>query len=91
MLIAKIGDHIAEGLFVDIAGMKKVKELTSVRKNRVIFMPIFKSFMDFIVLHYCNYFYDLPFGFTLGNKDDHHNVHAIDYLLKRTGLLLLNR
>ena len=58
-----------QGLFVDTIGIKKVKSLIS-GNNRVILMPLYKSFGDFFINQYVNYKFGLESGFTFGNLED---------------------
>ncbi len=40
------------------------------RKIRVVFMPIYKSYADPVIMHYINYLEDIELGFTFGNYED---------------------
>ena len=57
------------GLHVDKLGIQKVKSLVT-SGNRVILMPLYKSFGDFFINQYVNYKFGLESGFTFGNFED---------------------
>jgi glycerol-3-phosphate O-acyltransferase len=61
------------------------------RKLRIVFMPINKSYMDIIYMHYLNYFIDLEIGFTFGTYEDTPKISFIDRLLRRVGTILIKR
>jgi hypothetical protein len=43
-----------------------VKKISENRKNRIIFLPLFKSFGDPILMHYINYISELELGYSFG-------------------------
>ena len=59
----------AKGLFVDTIGIERVKSLIS-DHNRVIFLPLYKSFGDFFVMQFINDKYGIESSFTFGNFED---------------------
>ena len=61
------------------------------RKIRVVFMPIYKSYGDPLIMHYINYFADIELGFTFGNYEDSPKIGFVDRLLKRIGTILIRR
>jgi len=91
-MLSKIFNHLLEGLHVDRRGLENIKKMTSNnRKVRVVFMPIYKSYSDPLVMHYINYFSDLELGFTFGNYEDSPKIGFVDRLLKRIGTILIRR
>jgi hypothetical protein len=44
--------RLLKGLYVEERGINRVKELMGDSKNRLIFMPIFKSVVDNLLLLY---------------------------------------
>jgi glycerol-3-phosphate O-acyltransferase len=82
---------LTDGLFVDKKGIDRVKEVTLNRNNRVVFVPVYKSYGDPLIMHYINYFFDLELGFTFGNYEDSPKIGFVDRLLKRTGTILIRR
>jgi len=69
-LISKIAAHLVQFAYVDMENLKRIKELAVNRKTKIIFMPMWRSFQDILVLHYVNYIADLEIGFTFGNFED---------------------
>ena len=57
------------GLYVDTVGIERVKDLIS-GNNRVVFIPLYKSFGDFFVMQYINHKFGIEAGFTFGNAED---------------------
>ena len=57
------------GLFVDVVGIEKVKSLIS-SDNRVVLMPLYKSFGDFFINQYVSNKFGIETGFTFGNFED---------------------
>lgn len=55
------------------------------RKARIIYMPIYKSYGDPLIMHYIQYFNDMELGFTFGNYEDSPKIGFVDRLLKRIG------
>ena len=58
------------GLHVDTAGIERVKDLINGGNNRVVLVPLYKSFGDFFVMQFINYKYGIETGFTFGNCED---------------------
>jgi glycerol-3-phosphate O-acyltransferase len=91
-MMSKIMNHLVEGLHVDRKGLEKINEMVSKnRKIRIVFMPIYKSYSDPLVLHYLNFFADLNLGFTFGNYEDSPKIGFVERLLKRIGTILIRR
>jgi len=91
-LLSKIAAHLCTEINVDSEGMDQVKKLSkSQRRNRIVFIPMYKSFADPLILHYINYFFDLELGFSFGNYEDKPKIHFVDNLLKGIGVLLIKR
>ena len=57
------------GLFVDMNGIERVKNLIKGNKT-VIFVPLYKSYGDFFVMQFVNYTFGIEPGFTFGNLED---------------------
>jgi hypothetical protein len=54
------------------------------RKIRIVFMPVFKSYSDPLILHYLHYYFDMELGFTFGNYEDSPKIPWIDRLPKNS-------
>lgn len=61
------------------------------RKTRIVFMPIYKSYIDSMVLHYINFFTDQELGFTFGHYEDSHKILFLDTYMKSNGNLAMRR
>jgi glycerol-3-phosphate O-acyltransferase len=78
-------------MHVDVKGLNRIKDMTANRKTRIVFMPIYKSYGDPLILHYLNFWADIELGFTFGNFEDSPKVGFVDRLLKRIGTILIRR
>lgn len=68
-----------------------MKDMTLNRKTRVVFVPVYKSYSDPLIMHFINYYSDLELGFTFGNYEDSPKIGFVDRLLKRIGTILIRR
>lgn len=85
-------NHLLDGMHVDREGLKRIQALTKDnRKTRIVFMPIYKSYSDPLIMHYIQYHQDLELGFTFGNYEDSPKIGFVDRLLKRIGTILIKR
>jgi len=89
--MSKIFNHAIESLNIDHQGLEKIKELSLDRKTRIIFMPVYKSFADPLLLHFINYQADLELGFTFGNYEDSPKIVSVESMLRRIGCFLIKR
>ena len=91
-LLSNISSHVFDGLHLHTESLNRIKDMvTTNRKARIVFMPIYKSYSDPLIMHYINYFCDLELGFTFGNYEDSPKIHFVDRLLKRIGTFLIRR
>jgi hypothetical protein len=81
--------HLFYGLHIDTESLKKVQKLAENKSNRIVFMPVFKSFSDPILIHYLNFMFDLELGFSFGTLEDSPKINFIDKLLKKVGCFLI--
>lgn len=91
-ILSKLMAHLIDGLHVDRGSLNKIKKMSlNDRKLRIVFMPIYKSYSDPLIMHYINFFTDLELGFTFGNFEDSPKIGFVDRLLKRIGTFLIRR
>ncbi len=91
-LLAKGLGRLVDSMNVDTKSIEMFKKLTQQnRKIRIVIMPIYKSYIDPLVLHYINYFTDQELGFTFGHYEDSHKIKFIDAYLKTNGNLPMRR
>lgn len=77
---------------MDTKSIEMIKKMTQQnRKTRVVIMPIYKSYIDPMVLHYINFFTDQELGFTFGHCEDSHKIKFIDAYFKTNGNLPMRR
>ena len=84
--------HLIEGMHIDKEGIARMNTLTAEnRKARVVYMPIYKSYSDPLIMHYIQYWQNMELGFTFGNYEDSPKIGFVDRLLKRIGTILIRR
>jgi glycerol-3-phosphate O-acyltransferase len=83
---------MVEGLHIDVKGLETIKSvINNHRKTRIIFLPVFKSYADPLLIFYLNYLTDLEMGFTFGNYEDSPKIGFVERLLRRIGCFLIKR
>ena len=82
--------YALQGLYVDMNGVEMVKKLLA-DNQRVVLLPLFKSFADFFGLNYINQRMGLGQGFTLGNFDDTPRIKLCDNWLSDCGYMFSRR
>jgi len=61
------------------------------RNERVVLLPTYKSFSDFLVILYAFASHDIEIPFSVGNFEDTPRVKFIDMLLKGVGYITARR
>ena len=71
LVLSKFLGHLAEEMHVNIDQFQKIKGLVqSDSSARVIFLPLFQSYADPLILHYIHHHQDIELGFTFGGYQD---------------------
>ena len=92
VILKKLLPRLLNGIHLDLDGLEKIKKMgDDSRKTRLVFMPIYKSYGDPLLLHFIHYLANLEQGFTFGNYEDSPKMSSIDYFVKRLGGILLRR
>ena len=71
-------------------GLNQVKKHIE-KGQKVIFLPLYKTFIDFFVMVYVNQTQGIPNGFTFGNHDDIPKILIMKEILRRTGYISSRR
>lgn len=79
-----------QGLHVDMNSLKEVKSYIQAG-YKVLFLPQYKSFMDFFILTYINYTQSIESGFTFGNFEDTPKIMFLDRILRTSGYIFSRR
>ena len=79
-----------QGLHVDMRGVKMIKTVIQAG-YKVVFMPLYKTFLDFFIMLYVNQTQGIPNGFCFGNFEDTPRIRFFDAVLKNTGYILSRR
>ena len=87
---SKLFRNLASGLFVEEPGIKVIKKLMNMNE-RVVLMPIYKSFADLFILLYTFAVHNIELPLTVGNMEDTPRVRFIDMLLKGVGYIHARR
>jgi glycerol-3-phosphate O-acyltransferase len=65
-LVQKTLRDLFDGIFVNDPGVERMKLLLE-KKVRVVLMPVYKSFLDFLILVYSLVVNSIELPFTVGN------------------------
>ncbi len=68
-----------------------MKQLTSQKKTKIIFLPLNRSIADLIILNYINYFFGLEIGPTFASFEDLPKVELMLKYVRFTGVFLSQR
>ncbi|XP_014661369.1 PREDICTED: dihydroxyacetone phosphate acyltransferase-like isoform X2 [Priapulus caudatus] len=80
--------HMYRGIYVNKGNILKVRELC--KDHPVVFMPCHRSYMDFLLMSYICYAYDLPCPVITAGMD-FMAMQVIGSLLRRSGAFFIRR
>jgi glycerol-3-phosphate O-acyltransferase len=89
-LTGKILRNSCEGIWVRQSGINKVKELLA-KGERVVLMPMFKSYVDALVIAYSLIDSGIKLPFTIGCAEDTYNIKLVNALANSMGIILNQR
>lgn len=78
------------GIFVEMESLKKVKQMLS-NSQRVVLMPLYKSYADFFILTMVHYLQGIQQGFTFGCYEDTPRIKIFDSWLRSAGYVFSKR
>lgn len=92
----KVFRNGVHGIFLEQTGLQRVKDLisdssVSSSKNKVVFMPIFKSVVDIWVLYYIYMTQRMEIPFTFGNEEEIPKLSVVEEMSKITGYVFMNK
>ena len=90
MYVNRIFRNAFEGIFVNDPGLDRVKDLLA-KKEKVILIPIYRSFLDLSLILYSLYVNNIDFPFSFGNIDDVPTVTFMDSILANSGYISSKR
>jgi len=76
---------------METKGVDKVRELMANRRCRVVLMPMFRSFIDIMILHQIKYLQDFEIGFTFSQIEDSPKIRFLEALMHRVGCFQIKR
>jgi hypothetical protein len=82
--------QITKGILVDEPGIISLKKLM-LTGQRVVLMPLFKSYLDLAVLTFVLASYNIDIPMAIGNMKDYKVLEHLNYLGKRIGYIQANR
>lgn len=86
-LMNTIARRAFDGLYVDQAGLNKVKNLIA-KGEKVILMPTYKSFTDPFILIMTFLLQNMDIPFTFGSYEDTPRYQLYDTFLSKMGYIL---
>ena len=90
-MLHKIGNHLSSGIWVDLKALDRVKMLSNDSQNRIIFVPLNRSFTDLLMFQYINYMQGVNIGYTIGSLEDTPRMIAMLKYIAYTGVILPQR
>ncbi|XP_060646596.1 dihydroxyacetone phosphate acyltransferase [Drosophila nasuta] len=86
--ITAIGKRICDGIYVNSESMANVRK--DMGKCPVLYLPSHRSYMDFILMSYICYYYDIEIpGIAAGM--DFHSMFGMGTMLRKTGAFFMRR
>ncbi|SPP83550.1 dihydroxyacetone phosphate acyltransferase isoform X2 [Drosophila guanche] len=86
--ITAIGQRICDGFYVNSASMANVRK--DMGRCPVLYLPSHRSYMDFILMSYICYYYDIEIpGIAAGM--DFHSMFGMGTMLRKTGAFFMRR
>lgn len=82
--------QLGRGIYLEQQGFENVRKLLQAGE-RVVLMPVYRSFSDLPVLLYCLFVNKIEIPFTIGNSEDLPSASVINGLLKRIGYVISKR
>ena len=89
--MSKAAAKLVHGLWVDKKSLNEIKAMSADRKTRIVFVPMYKSFADALVLYYINYLNDLEVGFSFGMREDIPTMGWVNRLSRRIGGIIMSK
>jgi len=90
MYINNTFTHAFEGIHVKNSGLENLKGLLK-KKEKVVLIPVYKSFLDLSVILYTLYLNGIDFPFSIGNGDDVPTVAFMDSIFCNSGYVPARR
>lgn len=90
MFINRTFRNAFEGIYINDPGLDTVKDLLQ-KQEKVILVPLYKSFLDLSVLVYTLFVNQIDIPFSFGNIDDVPGVAFMDTVLRNTGYISTSR
>ncbi|EQC28635.1 hypothetical protein, variant [Saprolegnia diclina VS20] len=89
-LLRKVWRHMYDKIVVDEAGLEAIRNLVKVREGPLVLIPTHRSYMDFLMMTYLFFAYNIPIPFVLAGED-FLNMGAISDLLRKGGAFFIRR
>jgi glycerol-3-phosphate O-acyltransferase len=82
--------QVTNGLYLQQSGFESIKKLLQAGE-RVVLLPVYKSFADWPVLLYSLFVNKIEIPFTIGNAEDIPQAPMIEKILKNVGYIKTKR
>ncbi|OQR94316.1 fatty acyl-CoA reductase [Thraustotheca clavata] len=89
-LLRKVWRHMYDKIVVDEAGLETIRNLVKVREGPLILIPTHRSYMDFLMMTYLFFAYNIPIPYVLAGED-FLNMGSISDLLRKGGAFFIRR
>lgn len=82
--------QVTKGVYLQQQGFDSIRKLLQ-SGERVVLMPVLRSFADLPVLLYCLFENKIEIPFTIGNSEDFPSAKIIEKLLRKLGYVFTKR
>jgi glycerol-3-phosphate O-acyltransferase len=70
--------------------INEIKELHKTSKDSIILVPSFRSYIDFVILSYVHFYFDLDMPFVCGHPN-FSNITLFSTMLRKSGAFFMTR
>eukprot|EP00761_Pharyngomonas_kirbyi_P002199 gb/GECH01002203.1/.p1 GENE.gb/GECH01002203.1/~~gb/GECH01002203.1/.p1 ORF type:complete len:1156 (+),score=242.96 gb/GECH01002203.1/:1-3468(+) len=86
----KVWRTIYKGIIIDEEGLEKLRQVATNTKTPVILMPTHRSYIDFLILSYIFFAYDLPIPH-IAAGEDFLNIMIVNMIFRHSGAFFIRR
>ena len=89
-IVSKAFQHLIDGVYVNSKHLDRMQKMTQLDPDtRVIFLPVYRSFLDPFLIFYVNMIQGLEHGFIFNNSKDTPTAKFVIQNLKSIGSILM--
>ncbi|RLN91238.1 hypothetical protein BBJ28_00025347, partial [Nothophytophthora sp. Chile5] len=89
-LLRKVCRNMYDQIHVDETGLTQIRELLTARKGSVVLVPTHRSYVDFLLMSYVFFAYNIPVPYVAAGEDFLH-MGSLTKLLRESGAYFIRR